>query len=77
MPELRCPGAGNIRIPDLHIKNCPVCSSEIEIFSSELQSTCESCGFTAYRDLSSCVQWCKYAEECVGPERYRQLLKET
>ena len=71
-----CPGAGNIRIPELQIKNCPECGAEIEIFSNELQSQCESCGFIAYKDLSNCVRWCKHAEECIGPEMYRQLMKE-
>jgi hypothetical protein len=70
-----CPGAGNIRIPELLIKLCPSCGGEIEIFSNELQSQCESCGFIAYKDLSSCVRWCKYAEECIGPENYQRLTR--
>ncbi len=71
-----CPGAGNIRIPEIQIQQCPSCGGEIEIFSNDLQSRCESCGFIAYKDLSSCVRWCKYAEECIGPEMYRRLIKE-
>jgi transposase len=70
---LHCPGADKIRIPDLEIKQCPGCGSEIEIFSNEFQARCEACGFVAYKDLSSCVRWCKYAEECLGTELFQQL----
>ncbi len=71
----KCPGAGNIRTPTLKIKKCPECGSEIEIFSTDVSVTCKSCGFTIYEDLESCIQWCKYAEQCVGEELYRELKK--
>jgi len=71
----KCPGAGNIRTPTLKIKKCPECGSEIEIFSTDVSVNCRRCGFTIYEDLESCIQWCKYAEQCVGEELYRKLKK--
>jgi ribosomal protein S27AE len=70
----RCPGASNIRTPTLAIKKCPQCGEEIEIFSNDLSVNCSRCGFTVYNDTLSCVQWCKYARECVGEETYLKLM---
>jgi protein-tyrosine-phosphatase len=71
----KCPGAIGIRTPTIIIKKCPECGREVEIFSNEMQTKCSKCGFTIYNDLESCVQWCKYAEECVGEEMYKKLKK--
>jgi NADH pyrophosphatase NudC (nudix superfamily) len=68
-----CPGAANIRTPILKIKKCPECGEEIEVFSTDIQMNCSNCGFTVYNDLESCIQWCKYARECVGEELYKKL----
>jgi len=40
-----------------------------------MQVECSNCGLTIYNDLESCVQWCKYAKECVGEELYKKLMK--
>ena len=72
----KCPGAIGIRTPTIIIKNCPECGKEVETLSSEMQTRCSNCGFTIYNDLESCVQWCKYAKECVGEEAYNKLKKE-
>jgi NADH pyrophosphatase NudC (nudix superfamily) len=71
----RCPGAGNIRTPTIKIKKCPECGEELEIFSTDIKVHCSNCGFTVYNDLDSCIQWCKYAEKCVGEELYKKLKK--
>jgi protein-tyrosine-phosphatase len=70
-----CPGAAHIRTPTIIVKKCPECGSEVEIFSNEMLTKCTRCGFTIYSDLESCVQWCKYAVECVGEEMYQKLKK--
>ncbi len=71
-----CPGAANIKgTPTLKIKQCPQCGNEIEIFSSDIQSTCENCGFIAYNDIMSCIKWCKSAKECVGEETFLRLTQ--
>lgn len=47
------------------------------MFSSDMQMDCPKCGFTIYNDLESCIQWCKYAKECVGEEVYERLMKKV
>ena len=69
----KCPGAAGIRTPTIITKKCPECGKEVELFSNEMQTRCSNCGFTVYNDLESCVQWCKYAKECVGEEAYNKL----
>ncbi|ACX52993.1 hypothetical protein Adeg_1913 [Ammonifex degensii KC4] len=52
----KCPGSSSLRTPELKIKKCPECGSEIEIFSTDLKASCEQCGFTVYNDLQSFQQ---------------------
>jgi len=73
----QCPGANNIRTPTIELKKCPQCGAEIEMFSSDMQMDCPKCGFTVYNDLESCIQWCKYAKECVGEDLYEKLMKKA
>ena len=63
--------------PQLQVfeKTCPKCGAEIEIFSVDTEATCEKCGFTIYNDTLNCVQWCKYARQCVGDKMYEQMMK--
>ena len=71
----RCPGSANVRTPTLTVKQCPQCGEEVEVFSNDVSVPCPGCGFVVYNDLLSCVQWCKYAKECVGEELYRKLTE--
>lgn len=71
----KCPGAADIRGPSIVLKTCPECKEEIEFFSLDLMRNCPRCGFTVYKELSSCIKWCKYARECVGDELYYKLMK--
>ncbi len=63
------------KTPTIVEKVCPQCGHEIEMFSIDTQMTCEHCGFVAYNDTLSCVQWCAHAKECVGEEMYEQMMK--
>ena len=54
---------------------CPQCGSIIELFSIDTEVACENCGFVAYNDTLSCVQWCQYARKCVGDEMYEHMMK--
>ncbi|MBQ6601916.1 MAG: hypothetical protein IJH99_00760 [Eubacterium sp.] len=63
------------RTPTLTEKICPVCGSVIEIFSIDTEVACDKCGFVAYNDTLSCVQWCEHARECVGDEMYEAMMK--
>lgn len=70
-----CPGTARFRTPTLTVKKCPRCGEEVEIFSSDVKVQCSNCGLTIFNDLNSCIQWCAYAKECVGPELYEKLKK--
>lgn len=67
-----CQGKPKIEIFD---KVCPQCGHEVEIFSVDTEAVCENCGFVIYNDMLSCVQWCKYAKQCVGEEMYEAMMK--
>ena len=66
---------GKPRTPTIHEKVCPVCGGVIELFSIDTQAACERCGFIAYNDTLSCVQWCAHARKCVGDEMYEHMMK--
>ena len=63
------------RTPTIHEKKCPNCGEVIELFSVDTQVACEKCGFVAYNDTLSCVQWCSHAKQCVGEELYTQMME--
>jgi NADH pyrophosphatase NudC (nudix superfamily) len=69
-----CPGTANLRTPTLSIKKCPRCGEEVELFSNDVSVKCSTCGFEVYNDILSCVQWCRYAKECVGEETYTKIM---
>lgn len=66
---------GKPRTPTIIEKVCPQCGELIEMFSIDTQAVCEKCGFVAYNDTLSCVQWCKYARQCVGEEMYNHMMQ--
>lgn len=71
----KCPGASLITgTPTLKEKTCPECGKIIEIFSIDTEVACE-CGFMAYNDTVTCVNWCQYARECVGDEAYERIME--
>ena len=66
---------GKPRTPTIHEKICPRCGNVIELFSIDTQVACDCCGFVAYNDTLSCVQWCAYAKKCVGEEMYEKMME--
>ncbi len=66
---------GKPRTPTLNEKICPNCGNVIELFSIDTQVACDNCGFVAYNDTLSCVQWCEYARKCVGDEMYEKMME--
>ena len=66
---------GKPKTPTIQEKICPKCGNLIEMFSIDTQMACEKCGFVAYNDTLSCVQWCEYARQCVGDEMYEHMMK--
>jgi len=63
------------KTPTIIEKVCPQCGAEIELFSIDTQMACEHCGFVAYNDTLSCVQWCQYARKCVGDAMYEKMME--
>jgi len=55
-------------------RTCPQCGNVIELFSVDTEVACDKCGFVAYNDTLSCVQWCQYAKQCVGEEMYEAMM---
>ena len=55
-------------------RTCPNCGNVIELFSVDTEVACDRCGFVAYNDTLSCVQWCQYARQCVGDEMYEAMM---
>lgn len=55
-------------------KICPQCGNPVEVFSTDTEVVCDKCGFVIYNDMLSCVQWCKYARQCVGDAMYEQMM---
>jgi hypothetical protein len=71
-----CPGSREIRSPYPEDLVCVFCGSMAEIWSDEPDTVCKSCGMTIDRQMKpSCIQWCKFAKECVGTEKYERIVK--
>ena len=69
----KCPGQDDRNLKAEALK-CPYCGYDLEIFSDEVKVRCPRCKSLACRQrLPSCVDWCKFAKECVGEEKWRQL----
>ncbi|MBI4285730.1 MAG: hemerythrin domain-containing protein [Chloroflexi bacterium] len=72
-----CPGSLKIREPVPEYMTCPNCGAEVEIWTDEVRATCK-CGTKVFREQRpSCIDWCAYAKECVGPDVYQRLRQEA
>lgn len=69
----RCPGSSAFSQPKPEVLQCPDCRVDVEIWSDEATGQCPKCGKTVIRTVSqSCVDWCRYAKECLGDEKFRK-----
>lgn len=76
MLNIKCPGSKKLREAEPEIIICPDCSSELEIWSDEVQVLCTKCKKEIIRtDNQSCVDWCSYAKDCIGPALYNKYKK--
>jgi DNA-directed RNA polymerase subunit RPC12/RpoP len=54
---------------------CPNCGKPVEFFSDEMRIRCPNCKTLVNKESApSCIQWCKAARDCLGPELYDQLV---
>jgi predicted RNA-binding Zn-ribbon protein involved in translation (DUF1610 family) len=71
-----CPGAKLLRQPKPEIFECPSCGEEVEIWTDEIRGVCSNCGRVIFREgTMSCLEWCKFAQECVGEATYNRYMK--
>lgn len=71
-----CPGAQKFRQPEPEIIKCPGCGEEVEIWTDEIKANCPKCKKSIMREGGlSCLDWCKYAKECVGDKAYARYLQ--
>ncbi|MFH1578501.1 MAG: HD domain-containing protein [Candidatus Omnitrophota bacterium] len=71
-----CPGAQKFRQPQPEDIKCPFCCAEIEIWTDEIQVRCPKCKKNVLRQgNASCLDWCRYAKECVGPDTYGKYMQ--
>jgi ribosomal protein S27E len=71
-----CPGSQKFRHPQPENIKCTNCGAEAEIWTDEAEAKCPDCKKTVRRPAGqSCLDWCKYAKECIGEEKYRKYMK--
>lgn len=71
-----CPGSKIFKRPEPETIKCPSCSCEVEIWTDEAQAKCPKCKAAVTRPVgASCLDWCKYAKECVGDQTYNKYMK--
>jgi predicted RNA-binding Zn-ribbon protein involved in translation (DUF1610 family) len=72
----KCPGSQIFSQPKPENIKCPFCGEEIEIWTDEVKAKCPNCKKAVTREQGqSCLDWCKYAKECVGDELYNKYMK--
>ncbi len=72
---MKCPGR-DTRFIKADIRKCRSCGYDVEIFSDEIRAVCRKCGDSVCRETPSCVDWCRYAKDCLGEALWKEM-KET
>ncbi len=71
-----CPGSQKFKQPQPEAVKCGSCGEEIEIWTDEIHAICPKCKNTVIREQgASCLDWCKYAKECVGENTYNSYIQ--
>jgi DNA-directed RNA polymerase subunit RPC12/RpoP len=69
-----CPGSSQLKNPTPETIKCPKCGVDVEIWTDELKARCPECREMVFKSKApSCIDWCQYAEQCVGPELLERL----
>jgi len=72
----KCPGSQNFSQPKPENVLCPFCGNDIEMWTDEAKATCQKCKKTIFRNGgATCLDWCKYAKQCVGERVYKKYLE--
>jgi len=71
-----CIGSDKFKRPQPEEIICQNCSEMIEIWTDEIETTCPRCKHIVRRELeTSCLEWCRYAKECVGDSTYNRYMQ--
>ncbi len=73
-----CPGSSMFKNLSIEVQTCPYCGNEVEFFSDEMEVVCDNCGKKVKRilDKNLCINYCKYAKECLGEDMLKKLKGE-
>lgn len=73
--QSKCPGQDSRNLT-VSIHKCPQCGKEVEMFSDEMKLRCPQCKTAVEKEnIPTCIQWCKEAKRCIGPERWQKLME--
>ena len=73
--DAKCPGQDMRKLRSA-IYKCPECGADVEMFSDELRIRCRKCKTLVYKEkVPSCIEWCKSAKQCLGEERWKQMME--
>ena len=66
--QSKCPGQDSRNLSvSIHI--CPQCGQEVRV-------KCPSCkARVEKKTVPSCIQWCKEAKRCLGPDRWEKIME--
>ena len=61
-----CPGLRDFLRPTPSYVKCHICGSDVEIWSDEESTICDSCGAEWKKpdENASCLSYCEYAAKC-------------
>lgn len=72
---MKCPGIDSRYLRAKTIK-CDNCGYKVEIFSDEMRAKCHKCKkYVQRKNMPSCIDWCKYAKECIGYKQYGETRR--
>ncbi|MBI2626537.1 MAG: hemerythrin domain-containing protein [Candidatus Nealsonbacteria bacterium] len=73
----KCPGQDFQNKPaELRYIRCSNCGNEVEFWPRDHALKCDKCGCEVRTEaIPSCADWCEYAKECLGEEKYKQYQK--
>ena len=73
-----CPGSKLFKEVKPEYFECPNCHNELEMWTDEPVIRCKHCGsFIRQKRGASCIDWCRYAKECVGVQKYERLRQDN
>ncbi len=72
-----CPGSKKFKEPQPENLKCPSCGREVEMWTDEIQRACPHCKKIILRkqEGATCLDWCRYAKECVGQDTYDNYMQ--